>query len=203
MIEEFSKEFWEERHAGHEPPGRQQPNPYLMQEVERREPGSALDAGCGQGNDALWLAARGWRVMAVDIAENALRRAQEKADELDEQTRQRVEWVRADLAGWTPPSRRFDLVYSHYVHPLPPLRMLGSLVAPGGVLLIVGHDHDDEHVREFSSSPHVHFGADHASVLDPRLWTTAFETNVRTATTHQGADTQLRDTILRANKRER
>ena len=56
-----------------------------------------------------------------------------------------MDWIEVDLLSWTPPAARFDLVTIVYLH-LPPdqrrtvYRAAASAVAPGGTLLIVGHD---------------------------------------------------------------
>jgi SAM-dependent methyltransferase len=79
VSEEFGKAFWEDRYRGHTAVRHRQPNPQLVEEAGDLAPGTALDAGCGEGADAIWLASRGCQVTAVDIATNALRRAQEHA----------------------------------------------------------------------------------------------------------------------------
>ena len=76
-MSEYDRNFWEERwaHALREHgdrAGQRPPNAHMIAEVGALRPGRALDAGCGQGIDALWLAARGWRVTAVDFAATAL-----------------------------------------------------------------------------------------------------------------------------------
>ncbi|MYW72647.1 class I SAM-dependent methyltransferase, partial [Pseudonocardia sp. SID8383] len=43
-------------------------NAALVAEAADLPPGRALDVGCGEGGDAVWLAARGWRVDAVDVS---------------------------------------------------------------------------------------------------------------------------------------
>lgn len=127
------------------------PNPYLVEEIAALRPGTALDAGCGAGAEAIWLSRSGWRVTAVDISADALRRAEQRrqAAEVDP-----VDWVCGDLTAWQP-AARFDLVATHYAHAaIPQLALyerLAAWVAPGGTLLIVGHapggghGHDAEH----------------------------------------------------------
>jgi SAM-dependent methyltransferase len=122
------------------------PNGRLLVEVEGLVSGRALDVGCGEGADAIWLAQHGWSVTAIDISDVALGRAR-KAAELVEVT---VEWVRGDaLETWFSPGS-FDLVSMQY----PALRKaagdaavcaLLDAVRPGGLLLAVFHDLDDEH----------------------------------------------------------
>jgi SAM-dependent methyltransferase len=59
------------------------PNGVLVAEAAGLPPGQALDVGCGEGADALWLAGRGWHVTAVDVSETALRRAAVAAVAMD------------------------------------------------------------------------------------------------------------------------
>src|SRR5687768_12306669 len=123
-----------------------EPNPHLIAEVSDLAPGTALDAGCGAGAEALWLAARGWQVTAADIATAALARAAERAAAGG--VAGRVQWVEADLSTWRPDAR-YDLVTTHYAHPAMPqldfYHRIASWVAPAGTLLIVGHLHRQEH----------------------------------------------------------
>lgn len=116
------------------------PNPYLIREASRLVPGTALEAGCGAGTEALWLASQGWQVTGADIAAEALTIAARRSAELG--LSGRVSWVEADLAVWEPPAR-YDLVTTHYAHPAIPqldfYERLAGWVAPRGTLLIVGH----------------------------------------------------------------
>ncbi|PXY20382.1 methyltransferase [Prauserella coralliicola] len=196
--EEFDRAFWEERYHGHGGHGGGRPNPQLVAEVAELPPGTALDAGCGAGADAIWLAARGWRVTAVDIAEAALDRARRHAADAGEEVAGRIEWVRADLTDWAPPER-FDLVTTHYVHAAGSqdelVRTLAGLVAPGGTLLVVGHHHGDPSIAS------THFTADEvAAVLDPDVWTVAVaESRTRPAPAGHGGT--MHDTVLRGHRR--
>ena len=141
MSHEFGRDYWErhwEQRPGHGPDiaAHQEPNPYLVREISGLRPGTALDAGCGTGAEATWLAARGWQVTAADIAAEALARAAQRPGA------GLVQWVEADLTAWAP-GTQFDLVTSSYAHPamsqLAFYQRICDWVAPGGTLLIVGH----------------------------------------------------------------
>ncbi|PSK93678.1 methyltransferase family protein [Murinocardiopsis flavida] len=207
MPEEFDKAYWEERYSGGHTAGGRRPNPQLLAEAADLAPGTALDAGCGEGADALWLAARGWRVTAVDVAANALRRAREHADTLGADVSGRIDWVEADLTDWVPAEEHYDLVSTHYVHPAGArdalFRRLAAAVAPGGTLLIVGHHPADTHSAAHTSAPEVHFTAEEAAAgLDPERWdVVAADARSRSATGHGGHAMTVHDAVLRARKR--
>jgi 2-polyprenyl-3-methyl-5-hydroxy-6-metoxy-1,4-benzoquinol methylase len=124
-----------------------------------------LDVGCGEGADAIWLAGRGWTVTAVDISDVAIGRAREAAELVGAA----VEWVVGDVLEIAFPVRSFDLVSLQY--PALPraageqalLRLLAT-VSPGGLLLAVHHNLDDEqreHMKSRGFDP-----ADYVSVND-------------------------------------
>ncbi|WP_030886463.1 class I SAM-dependent methyltransferase [Streptomyces sp. NRRL S-1868] len=120
-------------------------NVALVKEVDGLEPGTALDLGCGEGADTIWLAGRGWRVTGVDISAVALERARRHG--ADAGVADRVSWEQCDLADPDAfPAGPFDLVSAHYLHTwgeMPRERILrdaAAAVAPGGTLLIVGHE---------------------------------------------------------------
>ena len=104
-------------------------------------PGRALDLACGAGRNAVWLAEQGWRVTAVDFSDAGLTVARELARARGV----KVDWIEADVVTWAPVSRAYDLVCVLYLQ-LPPserrsvLRHAVDAVAPGGTLLVVGHD---------------------------------------------------------------
>ncbi|MBT0772394.1 class I SAM-dependent methyltransferase [Kineosporia sp. J2-2] len=135
---------WEERYAGDGPIFSGRVNPQLVQEVSDLPPGSALDAGCGEGADVFWLAGRGWRVTGADFSAVVLRQNAARAAALGDDIATRTEWVHADLRSWDPPRGQYDLVTSHFVHQPGEagrafFRRLASAVAPGGQLLVVLH----------------------------------------------------------------
>ncbi len=119
MTHSFDQEYWDQiwQGAGGASMGTAAPNPYLARELGDLPPGSALDAGCGAGAEAIWLAGRGWQVTAVDIASEALARAAARAAESG--GAERVRGVQADLSTWEPDAA-YDLVTTHYAHPAIP-----------------------------------------------------------------------------------
>lgn len=145
------------------------PNGRLVVEVADLAPGRALDVGCGEGADAIWLAQRGWSVTAVDISAVAVSRARAAA----EQAGVTVEWLVADVLRTPLPGAAFDLVSLQYpalpraAGPEPVGALLGS-VRPGGLLLAVYHDLDGghrEHMRSSGFDPDDFVGADELVTL--------------------------------------
>jgi SAM-dependent methyltransferase len=187
MPEEFDEAYWESRYAGHTGQAHVAPNPHLLLQAEGLTPGTALDAGCGEGGSALWLAGRGWRVTGVDVSATALRRARAHAERLGGDVAERIDWRAADLTTWEPPLAHFDLVTAHYVHPTGSqedlVRRLAAAVAPGGTLLVVDHGPGDEHAHTHSSADAL------AGALDTRVWTV------------EVAEASAGDTVLRARRR--
>lgn len=147
-MSEYDRSFWEERwsqalRAHGDRVARRPPNAHLVGETGDLRPGRALDAGCGHGSDAVWLAARGWDVTAVDFAATALARARSTAEAMGPDVAARIEWVEADLGAWTPRRDEYDLVVCLYVHVAGSVqemvRRMADGVARGGTLLLVGH----------------------------------------------------------------
>lgn len=135
-------DFWEGRYDS-PPPFRGRPTALLVAETADLTPGTALDLGCGQGADAIWLAQRGWQVTAVDVASSALGLAAAHAEKA--RVSSAITFERHDLAV-SSPAGAFDLVTTCYLHSpedmlpsRPVLERAVAAVAPGGVLLIIGH----------------------------------------------------------------
>jgi cyclopropane fatty-acyl-phospholipid synthase-like methyltransferase len=135
-------EFWDEFYSERERVWSGKPNASLVREISMLAPGRALDLGCGEGADAIWLAERGWTVTGVDISAVALSRAAQHAEEAG--VAERITWLQRDLAEWTPEGD-YDLISAEFLHSpieLPReqiLRAASKSVAPGGLLLVVGH----------------------------------------------------------------
>ncbi|MFB6555484.1 class I SAM-dependent methyltransferase [Streptomyces sp. NPDC056405] len=135
-------EFWEARYRDTDRVWSGRPNALLVREASDLAPGIALDLGCGEGADAVWLASRGWRVTGVDISGTALDRAAGHAANAG--VGDRVAWERHEL-GRSFPEGSFDLVSVHFLQsPVEldqqaVLRDAARAVADGGTLLIVMH----------------------------------------------------------------
>jgi len=134
-------EEWDQRYATTDLVWGAGPNRFLVAEVDGLPPGRALDLGCGEGRNAIWLAQRGWQVSGVDFSEAGLDKARHLAVERGVE----VTWVRADLLDYQPDHGAFDLVIVMYIQ-LPAaqladvMKRASTALAPGGTLLVVGHD---------------------------------------------------------------
>ena len=137
----FAREDWNERYAQKELVWTAEPNRRFAAEVDGLEPGRALDLACGEGRNAVWLAERGWRVTGVDFSDVALEKAARLAASRDVD----VNWVVADVLDLEPEPGAFDLVAVLYLQLprealLQAMRTAAVAVAPGGTLLVLGHD---------------------------------------------------------------
>lgn len=225
MTHSFEKDYWEQHWAeaiGTTTAGSDESpaNPYLVRETRGLTPGTALDAGCGTGAEARWLAGQGWSVIGADISAAALGQAAERAATVS--VADRVTWVEADLTSWEP-GGLFDLVVTNYAHPaIPQLAFydrIAQWVTPGGTLLIVGHlqhdagpahgnEHGHAHGQQHDGAPNVGDEppaeatvtlADITGRLDPQAW------RIHTAEEQSrerpgGQGLPLHDVIVRASR---
>lgn len=135
-------EFWEGRYRERPQVWSGRVNAALADTVVGLPAGTALDLGCGEGADALWLAGRGWTVTAVDISPTALERGAAEATRAG--LAGRIDWVQRDLSagGVAGP---FDLVAATFLHSPVELardeilRDAAAAVAPDGYLVVIGH----------------------------------------------------------------
>ncbi|WUR81442.1 class I SAM-dependent methyltransferase [Streptomyces phaeochromogenes] len=195
-------QFWDEMYRSRDQVFSGNPNGVLVTEVTGLPPGQALDVGCGEGADALWLARHGWQVTAVDISTAALQCAAAAAVDSEG----RVAWTRADLTITPPPADAFDLVSVQYFPlSLQPdhasLRGLLNAVAPGGTLLFASHDLADLPPRpEQGFDPGDYYQSDDIAKLLDHDWTVLInETRPRTAPAPAGTH-HTHDTVLRAQR---
>ena len=205
----FTQEFWDDRYRSADRLWSGQPNVQLVAQAADLPPGEALDAGSGEGADAIWLASRGWTVTAVDVSAVALERAAAHAAAQGDEFAGRISWRREDLLSWDPGPQRFDLVSAQFMHlPSPELesvhRRLAAAVRPGGTLLIVSHHPDDLHAN-VGRPGHLDLfptPAQLAAGLDPGDWEILVAAGLgRPATDLDGQPVTVTDTVLRATRR--
>jgi len=137
----MERDAWDERYSAPDRKPLGDPNALVVKELADARPGRALELAAGEGRHALWLASRGWQVIAVDFSEVALRVARTRA----RTSGHHVNLVAADVHTFPLPRARFDLVLATFFHPRPSERpalypRLTEALAPGGTLLLVSYD---------------------------------------------------------------
>ncbi|MCB0993812.1 MAG: class I SAM-dependent methyltransferase [Acidimicrobiales bacterium] len=137
----MDRDAWNERYDTDELVWLADPNRFLPPEVADLTPGRALDIACGEGRNAIWLAAQGWEVTAVDFSDVAVA----KGTRLAEQQGVNVDFVVADVTDWRPEADAYDLVVIFYLQLPEPQRgavmeRARAAVKPGGTFLLVAHD---------------------------------------------------------------
>ena len=122
---------WDARYADEARPWPGEPSRTVTGAVSGLAPGRALDLATGTGRHALWLAAAGWQVTALDFSAVGVAQGQAASHE--------VQWVVADIRAWEP-AATYDLVLVAYVQlGVAGLQRAGRWLAPGGRLVVVGH----------------------------------------------------------------
>jgi len=202
---DFGQDYWDEHwRTAAGTTAQDDAHPYLAIETADLVPGTALEAGCGEGAEAVWLARHGWTVTGVDLSERALAGARSRAAAVGAT----LTWEAADLTGWTPPAP-YDLVSTHYAHPSEPqLAFYGRLagwVAPGGTLLVVGHRHNGEHGHGHGhghgdGEPPAEASATAASIV-ALLEQSAWEVVTAAEPDRTRSGRTLRDVVVRATRR--
>ena len=193
---------WDGRYAETQQVWSGRPNGALVAETEGLAAGRALDVGCGEGADAVWLTLHGWQVTGLDVSRVALERAAAVAADAGVT----VHWLAAGLLEADLPAGGFDLVSVHY----PALRRttgqdaeraLLAAVAPGGTLLVVLHaDVDVEQSRAHGFDPADYVGRDEVvAVLDDGWRLETDERRARTVDGGGGAH-HTHDLVLRARR---
>jgi SAM-dependent methyltransferase len=135
--------FWETRYADADRVWSGRPNQTLVDLVAGVPAGRALDLGCGEGGDVIWLAQRGWQVTAVDISATAIARGAAAAARLGVPD-EHIHWYAHDLSTWKSEAQ-YDLVTASFLHSpvefarTDVLRRAAEVVAPGGYLVILSH----------------------------------------------------------------
>lgn len=204
-------QFWEERYAAADGLWSGRVNRVLADVAAALPPGRALDLGCGEGGDAVWLARHGWRATGIDISPTAVQRAREAARAAGLGSQQ-AHFIAADLTE-TPPGE-FDLVTASFLHSpvaldrIRILRQAAACVVSGGHLLVTSHlgfppwaqarDHGDGHAHSFPTPE------EELEMLDFDLqeWEVRLvETRTRSALGPNGEAAELEDGVLLLRRR--
>jgi 2-polyprenyl-3-methyl-5-hydroxy-6-metoxy-1,4-benzoquinol methylase len=210
MDGELDAGFWDERYRSADALWSGEPNAQLIAEVSELAPGFALDVGCGEGADTIWLAQRGWRVTAIDISGVALERGRAQAAAVGDDVARRIDWLCADVFAWEPPAGAYDLVSAQFIHfPNPQrdafFRRLAAAVQPHGTLLIVAHHPSDLQTtaRRWRMPEYFYTAEDVEASLEPERWDVRVaEARPREVTDPQGQAITVHDVVLRARRRE-
>lgn len=197
----MDRESWNNRYEGREFVWTASPNQFLVAEVSALASGTALDLGCGEGRNAVWLAEQGWQVTAVDFSAVGIGKGRDIA------TRRGVEvtWVIEDLNAYQPVVSTFDLVIIFYVHV--PVYQRDSVLAkgsaalaPGGTYLVVGHDLSNlEYGYGGPDDPSLLYTPDTVSSALPGLEILKAERVKRVVETEEGRFEAI-DTLVRAKR---
>ena len=203
-----TKEHWEKHYGERNRVWSGRVNVQFADVVADLPPGRALDLGCGEGADAVWLAERGWDVVAVDISDTALDRAAKAA--ADREVADRIELVQLDLSDGFPDGT-FDLISSQFLHSTVRLDRREILVKaaaalrPGGLLVIVDHGSAPpwasklDHHHEFPSAEEVVAGLDLSADEFERVRVDAVE---RQAVGPEGQQRPWMDNVIVLRRRE-
>jgi SAM-dependent methyltransferase len=132
---------WDARYAASDLVWSAEPNRFVEAETAELPPGRVLDLAAGEGRNAIWLAENGWSATAVDFSRVAL----QKAAHLAVARGVSLEIVEADVTAYEPESAAYDLVLIAYLQTVASARdawltRAVRALAPGGTLLLVGHD---------------------------------------------------------------
>ena len=203
-----TREFWDERYAGADRIWSGNPNRRLVEQVEGLRPGTALDVGCGEGADVVWLARHGWQAVGVDVSQVALDRGAEAAERNG--VARQCRWIQADLGDESDLAAlpQADLVTVHFLHlPEPAFSRVyaaaAAAVCPGGTLLVGAHHPADVGTGLRNDRlAHLLFGPERVTaLLDPAEWDIQVADAPTRPETRDGVTHTVTDTVVRAVRR--
>ena len=168
-------ERWNRILTAEKPSFNVQPNGFLVEMAKGRKPGTALDAGMGQGRNTIWLAQQGWDVTGFDPAEKAVALAQETARKLGVHFKAEIKGMEDFDFG----ERRWDMIVLCYVGGREMMDALQRALKPGGVLVIEAFHRDATKDRSIGGS--VVFDTGELPALYPKLRVVRYEEPLATA----------------------
>ena len=199
------REFWDGMYESRDRVWSGRPNAALVDELRDTPPGRALDLGCGEGGDAIWLAEQGWTVLGVDVSRTALERTAAHARERS--VSDRISLEHHDLAE-SFPEGNFDLISAPFFQsPLEfpreqILRRALESIAPGGQLVIISHAEAPSWAPDAVKDTHfptVDETLRELALDDDWIVETA-ETRARATTGPDGEPAELVDLVVRVRR---
>ncbi len=197
--------FWEDKYAGSDRVWSGNPNRVLRDTAANLTPGRALDLGCGEGADVVWLAQQGWQATGVDISETATSRAREAASGAGIADGEAI-FVATDLSAWIDShDGAYELVTASFFQSpvaLARTKVLTkacSLVVPGGHILITSHGERPPWASPGHGPSHFLTAQEEfdALALSPQQWeTVTVEMRAREATSPAGEPCELVDSVV-------
>ena len=144
MDREVMQDMWNDRYRESETVFGHEANQLLVEVVADFHRGTALDLGCGQGRNALWLSESGFAVTGLDLSPVAIEQARSRATELGLD----ATFESVDLLTWDPDGQEWDLVVLAYIHAHEDMRRTvhaaaQRALAPGGTIVVIAHHLDN------------------------------------------------------------
>lgn len=200
----FTQAYWDERYATRDHVWSGLPNRRLLEHAADLPPGQALDVGCGEGADVVWLAGRGWRATGADLSVVALDKARRHAGEAG--VADRTSWVHVDLVAGDALPCGNDLVSAMYVH-VPGTDFdrvyaaIAAAVRPGGTLMVAGH-HPAEQETDLRNPElaHLLFPPERVTAVLGRGWQVDVAEAVMRETEMHGESRLATDTVVVARR---
>ncbi len=129
------KEKWNKRYKEGNHHDIEDPSNLLKRWISRIPTGKAIDIGCGNGRNAIFLSTKGYEVDAIDFSEEALKIAREKAQEKN----LKINWIKKDIQEHNFPKGKYDLVVMSFFNPLEKLAEIKNSLNEGGHILFENH----------------------------------------------------------------
>lgn len=201
-----AEQYWDELYTKRGQVWSGRVNAPLANVAEKLQPGSALDLGCGEGGDTVWLAQQGWQVTATDVSQVALARTKKLVTEHDVSNNVSLQHYDLEVSF---PKGTYDLVSAQYLQsPIEfqrqqILQKAAHAVAPGGTLIIVEHgsapswsEHRDHH---FPTAKETFDSLD----LDVASWVIKMvDSPERETTSPDGNPATIKDNVIVAERRQ-
>ena len=200
----YTQEFWDDRYAGSDRVWSGKPNQRLVESLAGAAPrpgsSTAVDVGCGEGADVVWLAEQGWATTGIDVSQVAIDRAAQHAEEAG--VGARTSFERVDVVGGQPLPGAYDLVSSAYLHPpvsafAATYSALRDAVLPGGTLLVIGHHPADSGTGLRNPAlEKLMFTPESVVALLDDTWEVEVASAPTRPHTHDGVQIMLTDTVV-------